>query len=204
MTDDGDRHAAAIIGIYERHAADFDRERDKRLFERAWLDRFLGRVRAGGEVVDLGCGSGEPIARTLVEGGWRVTGVDAAPAMIALCRERFPEQTWITGDMRGLELGRRFDGVIAFDSFFHLTQPDQRGMFAVFARLASGGAPLMFTSGPRAGVAMGTYHGAPLYHASLDPDEYRGLLDRHGFDVIDFMPEDRGCGGRSVWLAAKR
>ena len=26
MTDDGDEHAAAIIGIYERHAADFDLE----------------------------------------------------------------------------------------------------------------------------------------------------------------------------------
>lgn len=196
--------AKDIAALYERHAADFDRERDKRLFERAWLDRFLAHVKTGGAVIDLGCGSGEPIARYVVDGGRSVTGVDAAPAMITLCRKRFPDQTWIVADMRDVDPGRAFDGVIAFDSFFHLTQQDQRAMFAVFARLASGGAPLLFTSGPRAGIAMGTYHGAPLFHASLDPSEYRSLLDRHGFDVIDFVPEDRDCGRRSVWLARKR
>lgn len=204
MGNDTNDEAARIVGLYERHAARFDRERNRTLFERAWLDRFLALVPTGGEIVDLGCGMGEPIARYVIEAGRRVTGVDSSPAMIAMCRERFVDQTWIVGDMRGLDLRRTFEGVIAFDSFFHLTPEDQRGMFWVFERSAKSGAPLMFTSGPRAGVAMGSYHGEPLYHASLDPDECRGLLDRHGFDVMSFAPEASDCGGRSVWLARRR
>ena len=102
-----------------------------------------------------------------------MTGVDSAPAMIDLCGSRFPHATWIVADMRTLDLASRHDGILAWDSFFHLRRDDQRAMFSVFRAHAAPGAALMFTSGPRDGEAIGTYHGAPLYHASLAPDEYR-------------------------------
>ena len=74
-------------------------------------------------------------------------------------------------------------------------------MFQVFADHAAPGAPLLFTSGPGYGEAIGELYGEPLYHASLDPDEYRSLLAENGFAEIDFVPNDRTCGGHSVWLA---
>jgi hypothetical protein len=77
-------------------------------------------------------------------------------------------------------------------------------MFAIFRAHAAPGAALMFTSGPSDGEAIGTFHGEPLYHASLAPDEYRALLRRHGFDVISHRAEDPGCGGRTIWLARLR
>ncbi len=61
----------------------------------------------------------------------------------------------------------------------------------------------MFTSGPRAGVAMGSLFGEPLYHASLDPDDTRALLAAHGFAVVSTMPEDPACGAHTVWLARR-
>lgn len=197
MTDDADR----IIGLYERHALAYDRDRGKSLFERSWLDSFTALIPRGGTILDLGCGSGEPIARHLVETGRRLTGVDSSAAMIGQCRERFPEQEWIEADMRGLALGRRFDGLLAWDSFFHLRAADQRAMFAVFAAHAASGAALMFTSGPAAGEAIGEYHGEPLFHASLDGAEYRLLLAGIGFKVVAQMNGDPSCGGHSVWLA---
>jgi hypothetical protein len=62
----------------------------------------------------------------------------------------------------------------------------------------------MFTSGPSHGEAIGTLEGEPLYHASLDPAEYRELLDTHGFDVVRHVAEDPECGGHTVWLARLR
>jgi len=196
--------AQNILALYERHAVAFDRERSRALFERAWLDRFLAQVPAGGIILDLGCGMGEPIARYFIERGFRVWGVDGAPSQIANCRARFPEQTWTVADMRTVDLGRRFDGVLAWDSFFHLTMDDQRAMFARFARHAASGAPLMFTSGPSEGEAIGTYHGEQLYHASLDAQEYQSLLAAHAFSVVAHVVEDPACGGRTVWLASHR
>jgi ubiquinone/menaquinone biosynthesis C-methylase UbiE len=89
-----------ISALYERHALAFDRDRGKRLVERTWFERFRQVMPQGADVLDLGCGSGEPVARYLTEAGHRVTGVDPSPTLIDLCRVRFPDQTWIAGDMR--------------------------------------------------------------------------------------------------------
>jgi SAM-dependent methyltransferase len=190
-----------IVELYERHARTFDRERGRSLHERGWLDRFRMIAGAGAAILDVGCGSGEPIARYLIAAGHNVTGVDSSKTMIAICRRRFPEQSWVVADMRGLALGRRFGGILAWDSFFHLAQPDQRAMFAIFAAHAAEGCALLFTSGPHAGEAVGSYQGEALYHASLDPDEYRALLHANGFDVVDHIAEDAACGGHTIWLA---
>jgi trans-aconitate methyltransferase len=136
-----------------------------------------------------------------VECGLGVTGVDASPRLISLCRERLPDQEWIEADMRSLNLGRRFDGVLAWDSFFHLAPADQRRMFAVFAAHAAPGAVLMFNTGPARGEAIGAYRGDPLYHASLDAGEYESLLDGSGFGIVAHEVDDRQAGGRTVWLA---
>jgi len=198
----GDAHR--IIGLYDRHAESFDKERGKTLFEKGWLDRFLALVPRGGKILDLGCGSGEPIARYLAEAGCRLTGVDSSPAMIELCRQRFPREKWIVADMRKpplAPLGGRFEGILAWDSFFHLTHEDQAAMFPLFAQHAAPGAALMFTSGGAHGVALGEFHGEPLYHASLDPAEYGRLLNENGFEIISRIFDDPACGGHSVWLA---
>ena len=65
-------------------------------------------------------------------------------------------------------------------------------------------AALLFTSGPRHGEAIGTFHGEPLYHGSLAAAEYRRLLNNNGFDVIANVAEDPDCGGHTVWLARMR
>ncbi|MFL5546860.1 MAG: SAM-dependent methyltransferase, partial [Gemmatimonadales bacterium] len=87
------------------------------------------------------------------------------------------------------------------DSFFHLKPSDQRAMFSRFAAHAREGAPLMFTSGPSAGEVFGSYCDEPLYHASLDPEEYEKLLSSNGFSVQRYVPNDPACGDHTVWLA---
>lgn len=190
-----------IIGLYEENAAAFDRERSKSLFERPWLERFCAMLPPGGTVLDVGCGSGEPVARDLAGRGFAVTGVDSSPSMIAMCRERFPAHEWTVCDMRELSLGRTFDGILAWHSFFHLSPDDQRPMFARFASHARPGAALMFTSGPAQGEAVGAWQGEPLYHGSLDPEEYRSRLAENGFAVLAHHVRDPECGDATVWLA---
>jgi SAM-dependent methyltransferase len=193
--------ADRIIGLYRRHARAWAEDRGDTLVEQAWLDRFLALVPARAAVLDIGCGSGVPIGRYVIGKGHAVTGVDSAPELIRMCRERFPDEDWRVADMRRLRLGRRFGGLLAWDSFFHLCHADQRRMFAVFKDHAAPRAALMFTSGPAHGEAIGTYRGEPLYHASLDSAEYRALLDANGFDVVSHVVGDPACGHHTVWLA---
>ena len=102
--------------------------------------------------------------------------------------------------MRGLAVGDRFDGILAWDSFFFLSHDQQRAMFPVFASHARPKAALLFTSGPASGEASGTFEGETLYHASLDPNEYQSLLSDNGFRVEHHVAEDPDCDRHTVWL----
>ncbi|MGC5698792.1 methyltransferase domain-containing protein [Pseudomonas sp. NFXW11] len=199
--------ARNIVDLYQRHAQAWDQRRQAQVQtptfdgEKIWLQRFLQQMAPGRQVLDLGCGAGQPVAGYLIEQGCELTGVDSSSALLGLCRQRFPAQRWLQADMRELVLEDDFAGILAWNSFFHLPADDQRAMFATFERHAGPGCALMFTSGPEAGEAIGEFQGEALYHASLAPLEYCTLLDTHGFEVVQQVSQDPQCGGLTVWLA---
>jgi SAM-dependent methyltransferase len=84
--------------------------------ESAWLDRFSALLSQGASILDIGCGSGEPIAKYLIDRGFAVDGVDTLPTLIALRRERFPQRSRHVADKRTLALEGTFDGLLARDS----------------------------------------------------------------------------------------
>jgi SAM-dependent methyltransferase len=192
--------AESVRDFYQRHAEEWAADRGARLTEGAWLDRFMALMPPSPRVLDLGCGSGDPLARALIGRGCRMTGIDAAPAMIAMCSAKFPGHDWHVADMRDLALGRMFDGILTWDSFFHLSPDGQRAMFDVFAAHALPGAALMFTSGWSHGEVLGEIYGEAVYHASLAPAEFFELCASRGFDVVAHVVKDAGCD-RTVWLA---
>jgi SAM-dependent methyltransferase len=205
LTDSSMTHPADIIPVhYERHALSWDADRRAADWnDRPWIERFASLLPVGAAVLDLGCGGGAPVAMSMAANGLQLTGVDISPTLISLCRSRMPDQQWVVADMRSLTLRRRFDGVLAWDSFFHLKPDDQRATFHIFAAHAAKGAILMFNAGRGCGEAIGCYRGDPLYHASLDAAEYEGLLASTGFERIEHSINDPAKGGRVVWIARK-
>jgi len=195
-----------VTDLYRRHAVEWDAARRSGGWnDRVWIETFAGLAAGGSCVLDLGCGGGEPVARFLVDCGLRVTGIDSSSEMIALASARMPDQEWIVADMRRLSLDRRFHAILAWDSYFHLSHQAQRAMFAIFDAHATDDAVLTFNTGPEHGEALSkfTFRDEELYHASLAPAEYRALLDRSGFEIIDHVANDARSGGRTAWLCRR-
>src|SRR5262245_47478600 len=194
--------AELIISHYERHAAAWDAERARSVWnEKFWHDRFIAMLPRDAAVLDLGCGSGFPVGQHIAAHGLRITGVDSSPTLISFCRTRLPEHDWIVGDMLTVTQAV-IPGYPRLGQLFHLNHRDQRQMFDVFAAHAAPGAVLMFNAGPQFGEAIGNFRGDPLYHASLNAAEYADLLDKIGFEIVSHVVEDSGAGGRTVWLAS--
>ncbi len=88
------------------------------ILERVWLPR----VRAGGRVLDVCCGTGY-LAAMLVERGYQVTGVDASESMIEHAREKAPGAEFYVSNAASFEVGGRFHGAVStFDSLNHITK----------------------------------------------------------------------------------
>lgn len=193
-----------ICEQYHRRAEDYDRARSRSLMEAPYLDALVCELEPGAPILDLGCGTGEPIARYLVDAGFRVTGIDGAASMVELCRQRFAGHTFVQADMVDMPIGTTtYAAVVAWDSFFHLSGARQRLMFPRFQQLVRIGGRLLFTSGTRESEVTGTLCGEPLYHASLDTSEYRSQLADHGFRIVSHTVEDPNCGHHTIWLAER-
>lgn len=193
-----------VRSVYDRKAVPFGAHRRNSTMEVGWLKRFASAVPTGSEVLDLGCGTGDPVARWLLEQGFAVTGADFSTEMLRLARSNFPDALWVEADMRRLNLGRGFDGIIAWHSFFHLTVAEQRAALPLICDHLRPGGVLMMTLGTQEGEAHGHVDGDIVYHASLDDAEYRAILHTHGVAVEDFVHNDQSCGGTNVLFARRR
>lgn len=189
--------------IYDRQAAIYDAQRSRALFEARWLARFTACLPPGGRVLNLGCGAGEPIARWFMAEGYAVTGADVAPGMLDIARVRWPDGDWRHADMRDLDLGERFDGIVAWNSFCHLTADAQRAALCHMARHLEPGGSLLVTVGPDRCETTGTVAGHMVYHASLSAAEYATLLERNGLRLTGFLAEDPECDSHSVLMARR-
>lgn len=73
-------------------------------------------------VLDAGCGTGR-VAVELARHGVEVVGVDVDRSMLDTARMAGPDVTWISADLRGLRLGRRFDVVVMAGNVVLFTPP---------------------------------------------------------------------------------
>ena len=196
--------AADRIGAhYERHALSWDADRRGASWtDKPFIERFLSLLPSGSTILDLGCGGGSPVALQMAAQGFRVTGVDSSPTLISLCQKRMPDQDWIVADMRSLALGRRFGGILAWDSFFHLRHKDQETMFRIFAAHAAPDAVLMLTPALAAARSSARTEAILCTMRASIHAEYEALLAGHGFELIEHSINDLAKGGQfSGWLA---
>nr|WP_238584650.1 class I SAM-dependent methyltransferase [Legionella worsleiensis] len=192
-----------VYEVYDEIINWFDDARNKSLMESEYLHLIVNTIPPKGNILDLGCGTGEPIAQFFIEKGFKVTGIDGSQKMIERCKKRFPSERWIRSDMRNINLHQQFDAILAWHSFFHLDHDSQRNMFKIFSSHIKPGGVLAFTSGDEEGEVWSDNGGHQLYHASLATKEYNRLLESFSFKVLIHKVRDPECGEATIWVAQK-
>jgi 2-polyprenyl-3-methyl-5-hydroxy-6-metoxy-1,4-benzoquinol methylase len=81
-------------------------------------DRFLSIVPEGGRILDVGCGSGRDL-KVFCERGFRVTGIDASPALVEMAKA-YSGGPCTIGRMEEIEYEGCFEGIWACASLLHL------------------------------------------------------------------------------------
>jgi len=169
-----------------------------------WLAELRERIPAGAAVLDLGCGSGLPVARDLTAAGYRVTGVDISAVQISRARELVPQARFVRADVA--DVGFRaasFDVVVSLFALIHLPLEDQPAVLDNVATWLRPGGVFMATTGYWAWTGteenwLGS--GAPMWWSHADVATYRSWITAAGLviDREEFVPEGDG-GPRFSW-----
>lgn len=136
------RYATFYDLLYEEK--DYDGECDA--IERAFD---LAAAQRPKRILDVGCGTGGHVLR-LSRRGYSVTGVDVAPEMIELAREKAvgadAPSRFVVGDMRDFDLDEEFDAAICmFAALGYLQEnEDLDSALVTIRRHLVVGAPLVF------------------------------------------------------------
>lgn len=116
---------------------------------------------------------------------------------------RLPKATFVLGDIREIKLQKKFELVMAWNCLFHLNHDDQIEMFKIFSEHSKLDTILLFTTGHEYGEIWSDNGGENLYHASFSEDEYKNLLAKYGFELLEHKLSDESCNDHSVWIARK-
>ncbi len=146
---------------------------------------------ANATVLDLGCGTGVPVAEALARVGCRVWGIDASPSMVRAFHKRFPQFPVACEDLATSPFfGHRFDAVIAVGVLFLLPPETQRQVMLRVADALLPDGVFLFTAPPVPAVWDDVLTGRPS--ESLGAAGYRTALAAADLTVVDEM-EDEGA-----------
>src|SRR5262245_48461534 len=114
---------------YEDIAAIFIRSRGRAVngigtsAVRRWAQAFPPNT----TILDMGCGTGIPVTKTLMEEGMKVYAIDASPSMVKTFRENFPGVPVACEAVEdSLFFNRVFDAIISWGLLFLLTEEVQK------------------------------------------------------------------------------
>lgn len=170
------------------------------------LRGLTARLLDGDAVLDIGCGAGVPIARSLAV-RYRVTGVDMSPEMVRRARRNVPTGVFVCADVMSFRLPpSSFDAAVALYSVFHLPREEHARLFRrVHGWLKPGGYFLCTLSHQgEEGYTEPDFHGATMYWSNYGLDEYVDILTEVGFDVLETRSVGRDRGEDHPLVLARR
>jgi len=176
-----------------------------------YVDHVLDSVPPGAKVLDLGCGTGRPIARHIIDRGFDVVGVDQSAKMLAIARRVIPEAELIHADMIDVQFTEKFAAAIVWDSAFHIPRAHHPAIYCKVAEaLEPGGRMLVSVGGEGAesleytvpGLTSQMY-GATFFYDAYEPQLARDLIEAAGFLIELWEVDDPSSHGHIAVIARK-
>jgi|SRR6218665_791893 len=162
---------------------------------------FAGKIKAKGNILDIGCGTGLPVAKYLSEQKKAVVGIDASDRMIAIAQSnKIKNAQFISCDFFDFSPVERFDGVIAWDSLFHFPKKRQKEIYEKVYHWLQPVGYFLFTHGKEADEHTDKMFGQQFYYSCLSKDVVLRLMGKIGFH-LEYSIENYAEGNdRRDWV----
>jgi cyclopropane fatty-acyl-phospholipid synthase-like methyltransferase len=175
-----------------------------------YVDLVLEGLPAGAKVLDLGCGTAEPVAKYIIERGFSVTGVDESSEMLKFARQTVPEAQLIQAGIVTVELTDTFDAAVAWDSMFHVARKHHAAIYRKLANALRKDARLLLSVGGSAPAEddsvdgfTSEMYGQTFYYSGFAPEVARELILASGFEIELWEVDDPTSRGHIAVIARK-
>jgi cyclopropane fatty-acyl-phospholipid synthase-like methyltransferase len=174
-----------------------------------YLDLLLELLPDSADVLELGCGAGEPVTRRLAE-RHRVVGLDISAAQLELAAGNAPGAQLMLADMADASFaGGSFDAVASFYALMHVPRERHADLLTRIVSWLRPRGLLLLTMGSsdNPGAIDPDWLGTPMYFSHFDAPTNRALVQRSGVRLIstEVVDEDeRDSGARFLWVVGRR
>ncbi|MFE6229022.1 class I SAM-dependent methyltransferase [Streptomyces sp. NPDC057854] len=197
---DGTRGVLGAAELFDGVGIAYERAFGRLPAQLAAVKWLTGRLPAGARVLDVGSGTGRPVAALLAAAGYDVTGIDVSRTMVELAREQVPEARFEQVDVR--DHTPPPEGYDAVCAFFPLLMMERKEQVLALRRMASwlvpGGLLVSATVPADVEGLEITWMGRRARVSSFSAEAYLGLLrEECGLQVLHhdlsvFTPEVPG------------
>jgi len=149
-----------------------------------YVVRAIHRVKIRKSALDVGCGSGGEIIKTILAAGFALTAIDVSANMLDLARRKHPSVTFVNDDFLIWESDVTFNLIVAWDSIFHAPRNQQSILVNKLCRYLAPGGILIFTAGGFDSEVSGVMDGITFNYGSLSYLEYLDIINTSNCDIL--------------------
>src|SRR6185369_2635 len=179
-----------------------------------YVEKILEGLPPGAQVLDLGCGTGNPIAKYIIQKGFLVVGVDQSKRMLEIAEREVAGAQFIHADMVEIRFAEKFAAAIAWDSIFHVERKHHPAIYRKLSNSLEFGARLLLSVGgsdaedttPDDRGAEGftsEMFGHTFFYSGYEPSVARKLLEAEDFEIEMWEVDDSSCRGHIAVIARK-
>ena len=179
---------------YDKISGEYSNYRVQSNKELEMLHNFSNKLPKGGKILDVGCGSGYPIHKILLEDDatFQITGIDFSEKQLEKAKISFPCVQYSKQDIRQIEFpSETFDGIISIYTMFNIPRDEHLDVLKSLYKLLKVGGSAMIQLGYR-NMCVEDYYfkflGEEHYVSCYGPDANVNLLKDAGFkDLVEVL-----------------
>ena len=199
-------HKKIVKDGYNAIANQYLEKRTRKSTDVALLDEFTKYLQPNDKVLDVGCGSGIPVAKILSH-KFDVTGVDFSEEQIKMAKKNIPSGTFICQDMTQLKFpDDAFDGVCSFYAIIHIPREEHHTLLEnIYRMLKPDGMALLCLGADDLPGDIHTFHNEQMYWSHFDATTYETMLKKIGFGFIfSNLVADESYDGEHLFVLVKK
>lgn len=163
------------------------------------FDAFIKQLPKHAHLLDLGCGSGFPIHKLMLDNGFSLLGIDSSQVLLNHAQSQLPQGCFERNDLTNIELTEPYQGIILWDALFHLPRSEHKPLLQkAFHALAPNGVMILSSGGSETDIpAFSDFMFDVEFHYDAHTiTALKDLCTRIGFEILQFEVLNKPDGGR--------